>query len=118
MTRKDFPPDIKMAALEKYNNRCYIKKCRQKFDGETVRPRFDHKNGDNSDNRLANCGPICPNCHDKKSRKENSKRKESNNEDSGGVGFDFGKIGSDLMGGGKKKKKKKKGGNDDWNFSI
>tara|TARA_Y100001936_G_scaffold59595_1_gene58781 strand:- start:7454 stop:7783 length:330 start_codon:yes stop_codon:yes gene_type:complete len=99
VTRRAFPADIKVKALQKYNNRCY--KCGEPFNEppDYIRPQYDHKNGDKSDNSLRNCGPICPNCHDKKSRKENSKRDSGRKGDNNfGFGDPFGGDDDDPMG--------------------
>ena len=83
MARKPFSPDIKWKALEKYRNCCY--KCGIAFNEppDNIQPQYDHKNGNNEDNSLRNCGPSCANCHDKKSRKENSKRDRGGDDDFG-----------------------------------
>ena len=87
MTRRNFSTDIKFKALEKYKNCCY--KCREPFNEppDYIRPQYDHKNGDKSDNSLRNCGPICANCHDKKTRKANSERGSDDGEEDNNFGF-------------------------------
>lgn len=89
--RKGFSQSQKLEIIHEQDNRCA--KCPTKFS-KNVKPHFDHKNGDRSDNRTSNGQALCPNCHDNKSRKENKARaKKPKNEDLLG----FGKMNSSSM---------------------
>ena len=69
-SRKAFTKTIKDKVLEKQKNKCA--KCKISF--AKVKPQFDHKNENHSDNSLRNCQALCANCHDNKSRKGTTKR--------------------------------------------
>ncbi len=69
--RKGISPSQKEHLLFKQDWRCT--KCSTKFT-TSIRPHYDHKNGDRSDNRISNFQALCPNCHDHKSRNENIRR--------------------------------------------
>ena len=47
--------------------------CHTRFS-KSVRPIYDHIDGDHSNNSIENGQAICSNCHDVKSAKENQKR--------------------------------------------
>ena len=71
--RKSFSKSQCEEILENQDGNCKL--CGTRFFGKNkVRPQYDHINGDNSDNRVANGQAICANCHDVKSRKANVKR--------------------------------------------
>ena len=53
--------------MKNQDNKC--KACRKK----SKHWDFDHIDGDSSNNRLENSQALCPNCHDKKTRKTNQK---------------------------------------------
>ena len=73
--RKSFTKFQHEEALERQNNKC-DGGCGVTFFTEPnkVRPHYDHKDEDNSNNTTENCQALCPNCHDRKSREENVKR--------------------------------------------
>ena len=79
--RKSFSSNVKEEVLLTQNSKC--KKCGIKFSS-TIRPHYDHKNGNRSDNRKTNLQALCANCHDHKSRKETTTRavKKSKKNDS------------------------------------
>jgi len=69
--RKSFSSNVKEEVLLAQKSKC--KKCDIKFS-PTIRPHYDHKNGNRSDNRKINLQALCANCHDRKSRKETTVR--------------------------------------------
>ena len=78
-SRSNFSKKIVEKQFSKQTRRC--NHCRTKFS-PTVQIVKDHKNGDNSDNSEKNCQLLCANCHDNKSRKENSERAKGEKEKS------------------------------------
>ena len=65
LKRKDFSEKTKKATLIKQNHKCNI--CKEKLDDELF--DFDHIDGNRSNNSMENCQALCPNCHQKKTRK-------------------------------------------------
>ena len=63
LKRKSFPPQIQELTLIKQAYICNI--CKERLDVTN----FDHIDGNRSNNSIANCEALCPNCHAKKTRK-------------------------------------------------
>jgi len=63
------------------------KKCKVEFSLR-IRPHYDHKDGDRSNNESSNLQALCPNCHDQKSRRETKRRinKKKSKRDDFGLG--------------------------------
>lgn len=78
-TRSNFSKKTVENQFKKQSGRC--NHCGIRFS-TTVQICKDHKNGDNSDNSEKNCQLLCANCHDNKSRKENTKRAKKKKEES------------------------------------
>ena len=79
MVRRSFSQHQKNDILANQDLKCNI--CGEPF-GKDRWWHFDHINGKNSDNRIANGQAICANCHDIKSRKETvQKRRTKKDED-------------------------------------
>jgi len=60
--RRYFYAEVKRQILKNQNYKCAI--CKR----NTGVWDYDHKNGDRSNNKLANCQALCPNCHAKNTR--------------------------------------------------
>ena len=69
LKRKSFSQTTQEITLIKQAYRCNI--CKKKRDVIN----FDHIDGNRSNNSIANCQALCPNCHAKKTRKVNKKFK-------------------------------------------
>ena len=67
LKRKDFSEKTKKATLIKQKYKC--NRCRKKLD----EINWDHIDGNRSNNSIANCQALCPNCHAKKTRMRNTK---------------------------------------------
>ena len=88
--RKDFPIEIKRKAWQKCKGKC--RTCKKKlrwpaqdnYDGKAD-VHFDHKDGDDTNDSLANCNPLCPDCHTEKSRKDAGRRAERKRNDEWGL---------------------------------
>ena len=64
LKRKSFSQTTQEITLIKQAYRCNI--CNKKLDVIN----FDHIDGNRSNNSIANCQALCPNCHAKKTRKK------------------------------------------------
>lgn len=64
--RRDFSKSVKKAVLENQFHKCNY--CRQYYPNL----QFHHKDGNRSNNHVNNCEGLCPNCHDKKTRRKKS----------------------------------------------
>ena len=69
--RKSFTKYQETQILANQDYKCNL--CSIQF-GKNIHPQYDHIDGVNSNNSLANGQAICPNCHDAKSRKQNVQR--------------------------------------------
>ena len=67
-----FRKTVKDSVLYEQDHRCNF--CNKKFSQYCL-PQFDHIDGIKQHNYAKNCQALCANCHDIKSRKQNSKRK-------------------------------------------
>src|SRR5574341_7616 len=63
LKRKSFSKTAQEITLIKQADRCNM--CKQKLEAIN----FDHIDGNRSNNSITNCQALCPNCHEKKSRK-------------------------------------------------
>lgn len=68
LKRRSFSQTIQEITLIKQADKC--NECKKKLDVIN----FDHIDGNRSNNSIANCQALCPNCHAKKTRKKNIKR--------------------------------------------
>ena len=71
--------------LAKQKNRC--NKCNVRFG--KIKPHFDHIDGNKTNNQTSNGQALCPNCHDRKSRRQTTSRSKKQKRDDP---FGFGKI--------------------------
>ncbi|MCE2615054.1 MAG: HNH endonuclease [Nitrosopumilus sp. (ex Thoosa mismalolli)] len=91
--RKNFSQSQKIEIITEQDNRCAD--CRKKFN-KTKKPVFDHINGKSEDNRIENGQALCADCHDLKSREENTQR--NNKKDNSNDPFDMGNFRFDSKG--------------------
>ena len=65
LKRRSFSQTVQKLTLRKQAYRCNM--CTKKLD----EVNFDHIDGTRSNNSIANCQALCPNCHAKKTRERN-----------------------------------------------
>ena len=85
-------------------------KCGEKFSGR-IRPQYDHKDGDRSNNKKSNIQALCAICHDQKSRRQTKRRVKSEPERND---FGLGDLSFGLGPTTTSKRKKKKKSSDDF----